>query len=136
MPLLETILASRPLSNTAVWLLLDWQQPWTWIRELRFWIRHMKQIMLNLRRASKDFDHDFKENNSAWEMRLRHYREGAGASIIANMQSDSSMILPLDEGQFDEPLGLPLICIAQNVNLLHACNERSLIATGRKYRYT
>ncbi|KAJ9645829.1 hypothetical protein H2199_002870 [Coniosporium tulheliwenetii] len=47
-PLLKPLLTTRTLPNMLAVILLDWGQPWAWVRQLRDWIRALRSLMSSL----------------------------------------------------------------------------------------
>ena len=85
-------------------VLLDWAEPWSWARQVRDWIRFLKGI-------TTTWDDDRKiaaeETMKDWQQRKRGASHGGGVSI----SSETAVNIPLGQGEWDEPLGLP-ICVA------------------------
>ncbi|EWC48109.1 hypothetical protein DRE_02688 [Drechslerella stenobrocha 248] len=109
-PLLKPLFTPELLPDTLVVMLLDWRTPWTWLRQTRRWIRLLRNIFSQL-------DHDAKEVleevMQAWEARPRNFGE-TGAIQVPGAASEVQ--IPLGPGEFDEPLGLPLLVVCQNAD--------------------
>lgn len=106
------MLQDCPVEEVLVYILLDWHYPWTWLRSLRDRIDRLKHTIESLRKLSTEKDLDLDENTKKLELQLRSYSE-TGSSIAR----DPNSFLPLEKGQFEDRLGIPLICVAQNVGL-------------------
>ncbi|KAF2843716.1 dynein family protein [Patellaria atrata CBS 101060] len=109
MPLLKPYLNPRSLPNTLVVILLDWGQPWSWVRQLRDWMRVLRSLMISLDDGCKEV---LEENITKWRDRGRHGNiDGSSTNNF-----DSNVTIPLGPGEWDEPLGLPLCVVCQNAD--------------------
>lgn len=108
-PLLKPYLTPRTLPNMLIVILLDWSQPWLWLRQLCEWIRVLRSLVSSLDDESKDV---MEENINAWRDRGR----GGGGSDNTGSGSSESVALPLGQGEWDEPLGIPLCVVCQNAD--------------------
>jgi dynein light intermediate chain 1 len=106
-PLLKPLLTPKTLPNTLIVILLDWGQPWNWLRQLREWVRLFRSIMVSLDDESKDI---MEENIVEWRDRKRNNTTLDGAT------SDNEPSLPLGHGEWDEPIGVPLCVVCQNAD--------------------
>ena len=93
-------------------MLLDWNEPWLWVRQLRDWITLLRDIRSSLDNASNDImDEVMKE----WQQRKRgvstYDTGGSGTG------SEGNVTLPLSQGEWDEPLGLPVCVVCHNVRI-------------------
>jgi dynein light intermediate chain 1 len=91
-------------------ILLDWEHPWLWLRQLRDWIRVLRSLVSSLDDESKDV---MEENINAW--RDRHRGLGGSSDTTGSGPSDTA-VLPLGQGEWDEPLGIPLCVVCQNAD--------------------
>ncbi|KAL8866412.1 MAG: hypothetical protein Q9174_006317 [Haloplaca sp. 1 TL-2023] len=102
--LIKPLLTPKSIPETLVVLLLDWAEPWSWARQVRDWIRFLKGI-------TTTWDDDRKiaaeETMKDWQQHKRGASYEGGASI----NSETAVNIPLGQGEWDEPLGLP-ICVA------------------------
>ncbi|KAH6643404.1 dynein light intermediate chain-domain-containing protein [Truncatella angustata] len=108
--LLKPLLTRQSIPNTLIVILLDWSQPWAWMRQLRDWILLMRTVISSLSLECKDV---LEENLNAWKDR------GRGGSALnldgtAAVTSEGDMPLPVGQGEWDEPLGLPVCVVCQN----------------------
>lgn len=91
-------------------MLLDWNEPWLWVRQLRDWIILLRSITSDLDKASKE---TMEEVMKEWQQQKRgvstYDTGGSGTG------SEGSVTLPLSQGEWDEPLGLPLCVVCHNV---------------------
>lgn len=102
-PLLARLLTPQAIPNTAVVILLDWAKPWTFVRSLRSWIRLLNTVARELPVESK---YALEENTTAWQ----HARDAA----LATSMTDTHSNMPLGPGEYDDPLGLPLVVVCHN----------------------
>ncbi|KAL8644135.1 MAG: hypothetical protein Q9210_007406, partial [Variospora velana] len=102
--LVKPLLTAKTIPETLVVILLDWADPWSWARQLRDWVRFLRGIIVSL---DDDCKVTAEEIMHAWQQRRRGAPyEGASAAT-----SDTLINVPLGQGEWDEPLGLP-ICVA------------------------
>ncbi|KAI9882592.1 MAG: Phosphatidylinositol 3,5-bisphosphate-binding protein [Watsoniomyces obsoletus] len=111
----------RTISNTLVVVLLDWTEPWLWIRQLHSWIRLLRELLESL----DDECHDvMTELMTSWQ---KKGRGGGGGGAGGAYQSEAGsgggkegtgeVSMPLGPGEWDDPLGLPLCVVCQHVSL-------------------
>lgn len=94
-------------------LLLDWSDPWTWIRQLREWIRLLRQVLISLDDPTKIA---MEETMVEWRDRKRAMdSSSAGAQGLAS--SGGPVTIPLGSGEWDEPLGIPMCVVCQGVRI-------------------
>ena len=111
-PLLARLLTPAAIPSTAVTILLDWSKPWTFVRTLRAWIRLLNTVTHSLPIESK---YALEENTTAWQ----HARDAA----LATSLTDGHTSMPLGPGEYDEPLGLPLLVVCQNALAVEALEK-------------
>lgn len=93
-------------------VLLDWSQPWFWLRELRDWIRLLRTLLISL-------DGDCKEKMEEVMINWRDRGRGGNALDGGTINTaDGDVSLPLGPGEWEEALGLPLCVVCQNVSTL------------------
>lgn len=102
-PLLRRLLAKDTVPNTAVAILLDWAEPWHFLRNLKAWVRLLRTVVNSL---PADVDSLLDDNAVAWQK----MRDSEALTSI----TDSRTSMPLGPGEFDEPLGLPAVVVCQN----------------------
>ncbi|KAF1961025.1 dynein [Byssothecium circinans] len=110
-PLIKPYLSPRTLPHTLVVILLDWNHPWLWIRQLRDWIRVLRSLILSLDDASKEV---LEENITTLQDKGRSMGGPDGNSALDNVK------VPLGPGEWDEPLGIPLCVVCQNADKIEA----------------
>ncbi|KAF2015639.1 hypothetical protein BU24DRAFT_421938 [Aaosphaeria arxii CBS 175.79] len=110
-PLIKPYLNPRTLPHMLVVILLDWNHPWLWIRQLRDWIRVLRSLILSLDDASKEV---LEENISRLQEKGMGIPEGSSSSATENLK------VPLGPGEWDEPLGIPLCVVCQNADKIEA----------------
>ncbi|KAL2173585.1 dynein light intermediate chain-domain-containing protein [Thermothelomyces heterothallicus CBS 202.75] len=108
--LLQPILTPQSIPNTLIVILLDWSQPWKWMRQLREWILLLRTVLVSLSNECKE---TMEEVMLAWRDRGR----GGGTNLDgtpAVPTGDSEIGLPLGPGEWEDALGLPLCVVCQN----------------------
>ncbi|KAI1778885.1 putative motor protein [Hypoxylon cercidicola] len=108
--LIEPLLTPQSIPNTLIVILLDWSQPWLWMRQLREWLLLLRTVIMSL---SLDCKETMEEVMISWRDRGRTggsvNLDGTGA--VAN---EGDVALPLGPGEWEEALGLPLCVVCQN----------------------
>lgn len=112
-PLIKPYLNPRTLPNMLIVILLDWNHPWLWIRQLRDWIRVLRSLILSLDDASKVV---LEENIH----RLQDKGRNLGSETSGNMEN---VKIPLGPGEWDEPLGIPLCVVCQNADKIESLEK-------------
>jgi len=106
--LLKPLLTPESIPNTLIVVLLDWSQPWKWMRQLREWIRLLRTVLLSLSMECKD---TMEEVMVSWQDRGR----GGGTNLDGTSAGQGIESLPLGPGEWEDALGLPLCLVCQNV---------------------
>ncbi|KAF3768880.1 hypothetical protein M406DRAFT_249207 [Cryphonectria parasitica EP155] len=109
-PLIKPLLTPQSIPNTLLVVLLDWSEPWSWVRQLREWMLLLRIVLLALPDESKI---TMEEVMSQWKERGR----GGAVNLdgtAATAAADGDVSLPLGPGEWEEPLGLPLCVVCQN----------------------
>ncbi|PSR87261.1 dynein light intermediate chain-domain-containing protein [Coniella lustricola] len=109
-PLIKPLLTPQSIPNTLLVVLLDWSEPWSWVRQLREWMLLLRTVLLALPDENKTI---MEEVMSQWKER------GRGGSFnldgtIATAANEGDVSLPPGPGEWEEPLGLPLCVVCQN----------------------
>ncbi|KAF2029181.1 hypothetical protein EK21DRAFT_113238 [Setomelanomma holmii] len=112
-PLIKPYLNPRTLPNMMIVILLDWNHPWLWIRQLRDWIRVLRSLIVSLDDASKEV---LEENIQTLQDKGRNI----GSETSSSMEGVKA---PLGPGEWDEPLGIPLCIVCQNANRIEALEK-------------
>jgi dynein light intermediate chain 1 len=112
-PLIRPYLTPRTLPHMLVVILLDWNQPWEWVRQLRDWIRVLRSLILSLDDSSKLV---LEDNIAAMQA------TGRPTGPDTNPAMDA-VKLPLGPGEWDEPLGIPLCVVCQNANKIETLEK-------------
>ncbi|KAL8791793.1 MAG: hypothetical protein Q9195_005602 [Heterodermia aff. obscurata] len=109
--LVKPLLTSRTIPETLIVILLDWIEPWRWIRQLRNWIRFLRSITSDL---SDDAQESAEETMKEWQQqrRGRSYHDAGGGTS----GTESNVVIPLSQGEWDEPLGLPLSVVCHGAD--------------------
>ncbi|KAK4161265.1 putative dynein 1 light intermediate chain 1 [Cladorrhinum sp. PSN259] len=108
--LLRPLLTPQSIPNTLIVILLDWSQPWKWMRQLREWVLLLRTVLISL---SEDCKEAMQEVMLSWRDRGR----GGGINLdgtTAVPVSDDSVALPVGPGEWEDGLGLPLCVVSQN----------------------
>ncbi|KAE8442602.1 hypothetical protein EG329_003025 [Mollisiaceae sp. DMI_Dod_QoI] len=108
-PLLQPLLTPQTIPNTLIVVLLDWSQPWFWLRQLRDWIRLLRTLLVSL---DGDCKEKMEEVMINWRDRGRGGNSLDGGGVSNSAENDVS--LPLGPGEWEEALGLPLCVVSQN----------------------
>lgn len=111
-PLIKPYLNPRTLPHTLIVILLDWNHPWFWIRQLRDWIRVLRSLIMSLDDASKLV---LEENIQTLQDKGRNLAQ-EGSSI-------ENVKIPMGPGEWDEPLGLPLCVVCQNADKIESLEK-------------
>jgi dynein light intermediate chain 1 len=112
-PLIKPYLNPRTLPNMLIVILLDWNHPWLWIRQLRDWIRVLRSLILSLDDASKVV---LEENIQTLQDKGRNL----GSEGTSSMEG---VKIPLGPGEWDEPLGIPLCVVCQNADKIESLEK-------------
>ncbi|KAI0203263.1 dynein light intermediate chain-domain-containing protein [Astrocystis sublimbata] len=108
--LIKPLLTPRTIPNTLIVILLDWTQPWSWMRQLREWLLLLRSVLLSLSPECKEA---MEEVISSWRERGRTggsvNLDGTGA-----VAAEGDVALPLGPGEWEDALGLPLCVVCQN----------------------
>ncbi|KAI9850657.1 MAG: hypothetical protein M1838_005301 [Thelocarpon superellum] len=110
-PLLRPLLTPHTIRNTLLVVLLDWAQPWAWLRQLRQWIRLLRSLLTSL---DDDCKEAMEETMISWRDRGRGGATLDGGEGGAGSEGDIS--LPLGPGEWDEALGMPLCVVCQHAD--------------------
>lgn len=112
--LVAPLLTPETIPNTSLIILLDWSQPHLWLRQIWTWVQVIQEV---LKKVDTDQHALMEEVMSAWKERGRG---GAATNLDGTPSatatgSDGDISLPLGPGEWEEPLGLPLCVVCQNV---------------------
>ncbi|KAJ5833448.1 hypothetical protein N7474_001759 [Penicillium riverlandense] len=108
-PLLKPLLTPQSVPETLVVILMDWSDPWTWIRRLREWVRLLRSVLVSVDDETKIA---MEETMTEWRDRKR----GMDASAAAAASSGGPVTIPLGPGEWDEGLGLPMCVVCQGAD--------------------
>ncbi|KAI0149501.1 dynein light intermediate chain-domain-containing protein [Xylariaceae sp. FL1272] len=108
--LVKPLLTPQSIPNTLIVILLDWSQPWSWMRQLREWLILLRAVITSLSPECKD---TMAEVMMSWRERGR-----TGASINLDgtgaVAAEEEVVLPPGPGEWEDALGLPLCVVCQN----------------------
>ncbi|KAL9637906.1 MAG: hypothetical protein Q9164_001901, partial [Protoblastenia rupestris] len=114
-PLLNPLFTPQFIPEALLVILLDWNEPWAWVRQLRDWIVLMRSITASLSDSSKEV---LEVTMKEWQEKKRgtssYDPSGSGTG------TEPSVTLPLSQGEWDEPLGLPLCVVCHNSDRINA----------------
>ncbi len=109
--LFKPLLKPQTIPESLLVILLDWNEPWLWARELRKWISLLRSVTAALDNETEEVAEQIMKE---WQQRKRGPSTyETGASITG---SDANVTLPLGEGEWDVPLGLPLCVVCHNAD--------------------
>lgn len=110
-PLLKPLLTPKSVPETLVVILMDWSDPWTWVRTLREWVRLLRSVLVSLDDETKLV---MEETMTEWRDRKRGLdTNNAPAGGLSN--SSGPVTIPLGPGEWDEGLGIPMCVVCQGV---------------------
>ena len=105
--LLKAHVTTQTIPNTLIVILLDWNTPWNWLRQIRDWLRKLRSLLLSLNDDCKD----------ALEENIKNWRgKGRNTSIDPSILSQAGPDSIFGPGEWDEPLGLPISVVCQNTD--------------------
>ncbi|KAK1147309.1 hypothetical protein N8T08_001386 [Aspergillus melleus] len=111
-PLLKPLLTPNSVPETLVVILLDWSEPWIWIRQLREWVRLLRHVLISLDDETKIV---MEETMTEWRDRKRGMdANSAGAQGLTS--SGGPVTIPLGPGEWDEGLGIPMCVVCQGAD--------------------
>ncbi|PWY80191.1 dynein light intermediate chain [Aspergillus eucalypticola CBS 122712] len=111
-PLLKPLLTPQSIPETLVVILLDWSDPWTWIRRLREWVRLLRHVLISLDDETKIV---MEENLTEWRDRKRGTDPSSGGAQ-GFTSSGGPVTIPLGPGEWDEGLGIPMCVVCQGAD--------------------
>ncbi len=102
-PLLKPLFTAKTVPSTLVTVLLDWDDPFKWPRQLRQWVRVLRKVIEGL-------DQEIKE---VMEETMKGWKEGRiGAGIMGG--EAKTVDAPLGPGEWEDELGVPLSVVCLN----------------------
>ncbi|KAI1437802.1 dynein light intermediate chain-domain-containing protein [Xylaria sp. CBS 124048] len=108
--LIRPLLTPQSIPNTLIVILLDWSQPWSWMRQLREWLLLLRSVLLTL---SPECTEAMKQVIFNWRERGR-----TGGSLnldgTGTVAPEGDVALPKGPGEWEDALGLPLCVVCQN----------------------
>ncbi|OAA60249.1 dynein light intermediate chain [Niveomyces insectorum RCEF 264] len=105
--LLQPLLTPQSIPNTLIVILLDWGQPWGWLRQLREWILLLRTVLVALSPECKEV---MEEAMLRWRERGR----GGPVNLDGTTAAVDGDALPPGPGEWEDALGLPLCVVCQN----------------------
>lgn len=110
-PLLKPLLTPNSVPETLVVILMDWSEPWAWIRRLREWVRFLRSVLVSLDDRTKIV---MEETMTEWRDRKRGM-DPSSATTGNLPNSGGPVTIPLGPGEWDEGLGIPMCVVCQGV---------------------
>ncbi|KIH93738.1 dynein light intermediate chain [Sporothrix brasiliensis 5110] len=112
--LLQPLLTPETIPNTLIVILLDWAQPWRWLRQLREWILLLRTVLVSLSPAAKEALEEVMEQVERQRQRRRQRRRRQQQWNGVGGSGDGGDALPPGPGEWEDALGLPLCVVCQN----------------------
>ncbi|KAI9893502.1 MAG: hypothetical protein M1814_006799, partial [Vezdaea aestivalis] len=109
-PLIRPLLTPQTIPHAMVVILLDWAQPWNWLRQLQEWVCLLRGLLQSLNDDTKDV---LEEVMIDWRDRARG-NLGMEPHTNPSVGNDGDVVIPRGPGEWDEALGLPLCVVCQN----------------------
>ena len=111
-PLLKPLFTPKTVKDTLITILLDWENPFKWARQLRQWIRLLRSVILSLDEQTKI---EMEETMTAWKEK-RVGPDAPSAQPGGNISAEQKIMtatVPPGPGEWDEGLGIPLsvVCV-------------------------
>ncbi|CAI7589744.1 unnamed protein product [Penicillium pancosmium] len=111
-PLIKPLLTPQSVPETLVVILLDWSDPWTWVRRLREWVRLLRSVLVDL---DDDTKLVMEEIMTEWRDRKRGM-DASSAATGGLSNSGGPVTIPLGPGEWDEGLGIPMCVVCQGAD--------------------
>ncbi|KAK9859626.1 hypothetical protein MYU51_013787 [Penicillium brevicompactum] len=111
-PLLKPLLTPKSVPETLVVILMDWSDPWTWVRRLREWVRLLRSVLVSLDDETKIV---MEETMLEWRDRKRGM-DATNATAGGLSNSSGPITIPLGPGEWDEGLGIPMCVVCQGAD--------------------
>ncbi|KAH0544619.1 hypothetical protein FGG08_001269 [Glutinoglossum americanum] len=117
-PLLRPLITPQTLSNMLTVILLDWAHPWSWLRQLRDWIRLLRSLLTSLDDATKEALEEHRVTVRGGG-RTGAFDGGGGSGGV----TEGEVSIPLGPGEWDEALGIPLCVVCQNADKIQTLEK-------------
>lgn len=115
-PLLSPLFTSQTIPNVLAVILLDWQEPWNWLRQLQDRIKMLRTV---LDTKEGDCRTAMDETMEDW----RERRRGPATEDAPAKAPEFNQSYPLGPGEWDEPLGVPLCVVCHNVERIEVLEK-------------
>ena len=110
-PLIKPLFTPQLIPDMLIVILLDWNEPWNWVRQLRNWVFLLKSAIASLNDDSKAA---MAETMKDWQQPKRaNLAPDAGTG---GRNIETNITIPLSQGEWDEGLGLPLCVVCHGVS--------------------
>ena len=123
--LLKPLFTPKSIPESLLILLLDWSEPWLWVRQIRDWIILLRRItaLLDVTCVER-----MEQVMKDWQQRKLGITSSDNSGSATG--NDSNVTLPLGQGEWDEPLGLPLCIVCHNVRSQNSlCTSTNSVVT-------
>ncbi|KUL92156.1 hypothetical protein ZTR_02520 [Talaromyces verruculosus] len=117
--LLHPLLTPQSVPETLIVILLDWSSPWTWVRQLREWIRLLRSVLISLEDSTKIV---MEEVMTEWKDKKRGLDPNSATGVT---NSGGPVSIPLGPGEWDEGLGVPLCVVCQGANKIEQLEKEN-----------
>jgi dynein light intermediate chain 1 len=111
-PLLQLALTPATLSDSLVVILLDWQQPWSFVSQLAFWFRLLQSVLQQDAPAHQDRIEAFLK---AYQEPVLKEDGSVGTTPQPARDAAEAASLPLPFGTLSVNLGLPVVVVCTKV---------------------
>jgi len=132
-PLLAPIFTPKTIPHALAVILLDWNEPWYWLGQLRERISILKSVLDSL-------DNDCKDTMDVVMRSWRERRTGpAVEGMTTTFMSDRNQQTPappppLGQGEWDDPIGMPICIVCLNAEKTHIL-AREHVWTDTQFDY-
>ncbi|EGO53211.1 hypothetical protein NEUTE1DRAFT_106145 [Neurospora tetrasperma FGSC 2508] len=105
--LIQPLITPQSIPNTLIVILLDWSQPWKWMRQLREWILLLRTVFQKLNRECSA---TMEEVMTVWRERGRGGGLNLdGTSAVPTTSADADVSLPVGPGEWEDALANVMI---------------------------
>ncbi|OKL63952.1 hypothetical protein UA08_00672 [Talaromyces atroroseus] len=118
-PLLRPLLTPQSVPETLIVILLDWSSPWTWVRQLREWVRLLRSVLISLDDPTKIV---MEEVMTEWKDKKRGLDLNSTTGVT---NSGGPVTIPLGPGEWDEGLGVPLCVVCHGANKIEQLEKEN-----------
>ncbi|KTW29251.1 hypothetical protein T552_01206 [Pneumocystis carinii B80] len=113
------------LKNCLICILLDWRNPWKWHEEMYNWINLIRKSIESFK-SHEEGNQVISDIIATWEYKIRTYSENS-QWVSHDVNRNEQVLLPLETNQYDQPLGLPLICVCNHSEYILSIEKDELL---------